>query len=91
MQDQATTEVFSTSLQTEIDTQYGYLMLIVVVVSVVLFGVIGIVILCFTRSITGPIKKLTDLTNYIKREPRRDKVRAKIDNASMFNNTRKLL
>jgi hypothetical protein len=60
------------------------LILIVIGASLILFLVIGVSVMCFTTKITGPINKLTKITEEIKQQNSRGGIISNIKNQGIF-------
>ena len=90
LQEQAVFSVYSLNLEDDINSQYFWLLLIVIGASVVLFVLIFACALCFTRKITKPIQVLTDLTQSIKKDLSQHEIQEQIAKYPMFSTVRKM-
>ena len=75
---------YSSSISAEIDNEFYILMGIVVGASFLLSLIIGFCVYRSTKRITGPIEKLTKLTEDIKKEHKIEEIRKKIKNNDLF-------
>ena len=88
LQDNRPIEQFSQGLEDVIQSEFWFLMAIIVGSSIFLCILIGLCLFWSTRKITQPIKKLTFLTSNIKKEHKIEEIRKTVKNHELFKRFR---